>query len=114
VSVSPFLVNRKTNSDLGWAFAGLIDAGRLKAYADDGADITRIYRHQLAACTYEVLRGATWRASSVPVPSSRCNHHLRRRAISEKPRWLDEHHRGVRPHLAKGKGKRARRGVRTS
>jgi hypothetical protein len=70
VSVSPFLVNRKTNSDLGWAFAGLIDGGRLKAYADDGADITRIYRHQLAACTYEVLRRATWRASSVPVPSS--------------------------------------------
>ena len=31
--------------------------GRLTQYADDGADITRIYRHQLAACTYEVLPG---------------------------------------------------------
>ena len=44
-------------SDLGWAFVGLIDGGRIKEYADDGADITRIYRHQLAACTYEVLPG---------------------------------------------------------
>ena len=55
--VSPFLFNRKTKSDLGWAFVGLIDGGRIKEYADDGADITRIYRHQLAACTYEVLPG---------------------------------------------------------
>jgi hypothetical protein len=57
VTVSPFLFNRKTKSDLGWAFVGLIDGGRIKEYADDGADITRIYRHQLAACTYEVLPG---------------------------------------------------------
>ena len=55
--VAPFLLNRKTKSDLGWAFIGLIDGGRLKEYANDGADITRIYRHQLAACTYEVLPG---------------------------------------------------------
>jgi hypothetical protein len=45
VIVSPFLFNRKTKSDLGWAFLGLIDGGRLKEYADDGTDITRIYRH---------------------------------------------------------------------
>jgi hypothetical protein len=57
VMVSPFLFNRKTKSDLGWSFIGLIDGGRIKEYADDGADITRIYRHQLAACTYEVLPG---------------------------------------------------------
>jgi hypothetical protein len=57
VNVSPFLFNRKTKSDLGWAFIGLIDGGRIKEYADDGADITRIYRHQLAACTFEVLPG---------------------------------------------------------
>ena len=55
--MSPFLFNRKTKSDLGWAFSGLIDSGRLTEYADDGADITRIYRHQLAARTYEVLPG---------------------------------------------------------
>jgi hypothetical protein len=57
VIVSPFLFNRKTKSDLGWAFIGLIDGGRIKEYADDGADITRIFRHQLAACTYVVLPG---------------------------------------------------------
>jgi hypothetical protein len=57
VIVSPFLFNRKTKSDLGWAFLGLIDGGRIKEYADDGSDITRIYRHQLPACTYEVLPG---------------------------------------------------------
>jgi hypothetical protein len=61
--VSPFLFNRKTKSDLGWAIIGVIDGGRIKEYADDmgwaggGDDITRIYRHQLAACTYEVLPG---------------------------------------------------------
>ena len=36
---------------------GLIDGGLIKEYADDGADITRIYRQRLAACTYEVLPG---------------------------------------------------------
>jgi hypothetical protein len=57
VLVAPFLLNRKTKSDLGWAFIGLIDSGRITEYADDGTDITRIYRHQLAACTYEVVAG---------------------------------------------------------
>ena len=57
IIVEPFLFTGKSKSDLGWAFVGLIDGGRIKEYADDGADITRIYRHQLAACTYEVLPG---------------------------------------------------------
>src|SRR5829696_5043229 len=48
--------NRKTKFDLGWAVIGLIDGGRIKEYVDD-ADMTRNYRHQLAACTYEVLPG---------------------------------------------------------
>src|SRR5215207_6252515 len=43
IIVSPCLFNRKTKSDLGWAVIGLIDGGRIKEYADDGADITRIY-----------------------------------------------------------------------
>jgi hypothetical protein len=47
----------RTTSDLGWAFIGLIDGGRIKEDVDDEADITRIYRHQLAACTDEVLPG---------------------------------------------------------
>ena len=45
------MFNRKTNSDLGWAFIGLIDGGRLTQYTDDmgwagsGTGITRISRH---------------------------------------------------------------------
>jgi hypothetical protein len=57
VIVEPFVFTGKSKSDLGWAFVGLIDGGRIKEYADDGSDITRIYRHQLAACTFEVLPG---------------------------------------------------------
>jgi hypothetical protein len=57
VIMEPFIFTGKSKSDLGWAFVGLIDGRRIKEYADDGADITRIYRHQLAACTYEVLPG---------------------------------------------------------
>src|SRR5215207_11749890 len=45
VIVDPFVFTGKSKSDLGWAFVGLIDGGRIKEYADDGADITRIYRH---------------------------------------------------------------------
>jgi hypothetical protein len=57
VIVEPFVVTSKSKSDLGWAFVGLIDGGRIKDYVDDGVDITRIYRLQLAACTFEVLPG---------------------------------------------------------
>jgi hypothetical protein len=63
VILSPFHINRKTTSVLGGDFIGLIDGGLLKEYADDmgrrveGSDITRIDRHQLAACTYQVLPG---------------------------------------------------------
>jgi hypothetical protein len=70
VIVSPFLLNRKTKSDLGWAFLGLIDGGRIKEYAEDGSYSTRIYRHQLAACTYEVLPGPG-KLLRWSVPSSR-------------------------------------------
>lgn len=57
VIVEPFVFSGKSKSDLGWDFIGLIDGGRFKEYADDGDELTRIYRHQLAACTYEVLPG---------------------------------------------------------
>ena len=57
VIVSPFLLKRKTKSDPGWTVIDQPDEGRIKEYADDGTNITRIYRHQLAACTYEVLLG---------------------------------------------------------
>jgi hypothetical protein len=69
IIVSPFLFNRKTTSDLHWAF-DLIAGGRIKEYADDGSDSTHIYRHQLAACTYEVLPGPG-KLLRWSVPSSR-------------------------------------------
>src|SRR5918994_4974833 len=57
IIVEPFVFTGASKSQLGWDFIGLIDGGRIKEYVDDGADITRIYRHQLAACTFEVLPG---------------------------------------------------------
>ena len=53
----PFVFPGRSKSQLGWDFLGLIDGGRIKAYADDGEEITRVYRHQLAACTYADLPG---------------------------------------------------------
>jgi hypothetical protein len=35
----------------------MIDGGRIEEYADDGSHLTRVSRHQLAACTYEVPPG---------------------------------------------------------
>ena len=62
VIVAPFpFKSRKTTSDLGWTFSGLIDGGRLKEYADDGADVTRIYRHQPADCTNMERDSIGWR-----------------------------------------------------
>src|SRR5215207_1893295 len=57
VIVGPFVFTGSSKSQLGWDFIGLIDGGRFKEYVDDGSDITRIYRHQPAACAYEVLPG---------------------------------------------------------
>jgi hypothetical protein len=57
VVVKPFVFTGASKSKLGWDFVGLIDGGRIKEYADDGEELTRVYRHQLAACAYEVLPG---------------------------------------------------------
>jgi hypothetical protein len=62
VIASAFLFIRKTTSDLGWSSTDFIVGGRIKDSADDtgasgGAEITRIDRPQLAACTYKVLPG---------------------------------------------------------
>jgi hypothetical protein len=58
VIVEPFVFSGKSKSDLGWAFLGLIDGGRFKEYEETpSTDITQVYRHQLAACRYEVLPG---------------------------------------------------------
>ena len=61
--VVPFVFTGASKSALGWGFLGLIDSGRFKEYCDDSTEAsetgqtTRIYREQLAATTYEVLRG---------------------------------------------------------
>ena len=94
------LLKRKTKSDLGWAFIGLIDGGRIKEYADDGADITRIYRHQLAACTYEVLPGPG-RLLRWSVPPSRGHDDLlistALTARLDEIDWRDRRARGTAP-----------------
>ncbi len=68
--VEPFIFSGASKSELGWDFLGLIDGGRFKEYADDGDELTRVYRHQLAACTYEVLPGPG-RLLRWSVPASR-------------------------------------------
>jgi hypothetical protein len=93
VFVSPFLVislYTKTESDLGWFFVGLIDGRRIKEYADDGSDITRIFRHQLASCTYEVLPGPG-KLLRWSVPASRGHDDL---LISTALDWRDRAARG--------------------
>lgn len=57
VRVMPFIFTASSKSTLGWDFIGLIDGGRFKEYADDGEALTRQYRAQLAATTYETVAG---------------------------------------------------------
>lgn len=70
IAVDPFVFTGSSKSLLGWDFIGLIDSGRFKNYVDDGTDISRIFVHQLAACTYEVLPGPG-RLLRWSVPASR-------------------------------------------
>jgi hypothetical protein len=46
-----------SKSQLGCDGLSLIDGGRIREYADDGDELTRVYYQQLTACTYEVLPG---------------------------------------------------------
>lgn len=57
VRVMPFLFTASSKSMLGWDFIALIDGGRFKEYADDGEALTRQYRAQLAATTFETVAG---------------------------------------------------------
>lgn len=57
VRVVPFTFTGASKSRLGWDLIGLIDSGRLKEYADDGATETGLLHAQLRATTYEVLPG---------------------------------------------------------
>lgn len=57
IQVVPFLFTSTSKSRLGWDFVGLIESGRLKEYADDGAELTRLLYAQLRATTYEIRNG---------------------------------------------------------
>ena len=56
-AVVPFVFSAASKSDLGWRFLAAIGAGRYREYADDGADDTRAFWRQVAACTYAVRPG---------------------------------------------------------
>lgn len=55
--VTPWIFTAASKSDLGWRMLAAIDAGRLKEYAPDGAEDTRLFWQQFDACTYEVRSG---------------------------------------------------------
>ncbi|HET7094615.1 MAG TPA: hypothetical protein VFI22_14080, partial [Thermomicrobiales bacterium] len=57
IPVVPFTFTAASKSALGWDLLGLIDAGRLKDYRDDGEPLSRLFRTQLAATTYETPPG---------------------------------------------------------
>ncbi len=55
--VTPWVFTAPSKSDLGWRLLAAIDGGRLKDYADDGTEETRLFWRQLDACEYEVRPG---------------------------------------------------------
>ncbi len=55
--VTPFLFNQSSKSKLGWDFLVLVESGRYKEYAPDGAADTALFWQQAGAATYEVLAG---------------------------------------------------------
>jgi hypothetical protein len=55
--VIPFVFSSFSKSELGWNFCGIIDSGRFKDYADDGASDTAWWWRQVAAVEYEVRPG---------------------------------------------------------
>ena len=57
IPVLPFIFTAASKSALGWDWLGLIDAGRYREYADDGEQLTRLFRAQLTATTYATPPG---------------------------------------------------------
>lgn len=67
--VIPFVFSQQSKSKLGWDFCGLIDSGRYKEYAPDGASDTALFWRQLGAVEYTVRAGpGHLLAWSVPDP----------------------------------------------
>jgi len=70
-TVTPFVFTVASKSDLGWRFLAAIAAGRYREYLDDGADDTRWFWRQVAACTFTVRPGVGRQmAWSVPDPET--------------------------------------------
>lgn len=70
-AVTPFLFTAASKSDLGWRLLAAIAAGRYQEYLDDGADDTRWFWRQVAACTFTVRPGVGRQmAWSVPDPET--------------------------------------------
>lgn len=70
-TVTPFVFTAATKSDLGWRLLAAIAAGRYREYLDDGADDTRWFWRQVAACTFTVRPGVGRQmAWSVPDPET--------------------------------------------
>ncbi|MEI6047135.1 MAG: hypothetical protein WCS37_22565, partial [Chloroflexota bacterium] len=55
--VIPFVFSSASKSSLGWNFLGVVDSGRYKEYAPDGAEETVLFWRQLEAVEYEVRPG---------------------------------------------------------
>ena len=55
--VIPFVFSQVSKSELGWNFLGIVDSGRYKEYAPDGASDTALWWRQLEAVEYEVQTG---------------------------------------------------------
>ncbi|MCA1725699.1 MAG: hypothetical protein LC748_15915, partial [Thermomicrobia bacterium] len=70
-TVTPFVFTAASKSDLGWRLLAAIAAGRYQDYLDDGADDTRWFWRQVAACTFTVRPGVGRQmAWSVPDPET--------------------------------------------
>jgi hypothetical protein len=55
--VIPVLFSRKVKSDLGWNFLAIVETGRYRDYADDGAQDTAQFWYEVDACQREVRSG---------------------------------------------------------
>jgi hypothetical protein len=55
--VIPIHFTLASKSDLGWHFLSLVETGRYKEYADDGAPDTRQFWREVEECEFEVLPG---------------------------------------------------------
>jgi hypothetical protein len=56
-NVTPFVFSSSSKSELGWKFLAIIGGGRFLDYKEDGAEDTRTFWRQVAACDYTVRSG---------------------------------------------------------